>query len=268
MKIVAEIGLAHDGSLGNALAFVDACANAGVDAVKFQCHSGDPVSKFRQGTHFPQDDTRQDYWQRTDFLIDQWQQIKNQCKSRGIEFGLSVFSELAVRTLNCHSFYPDFWKLGSGVSSSQEIIKAIGSHDVVASFGMSSRLESAIGLVYYDPKRTTVLSCVSEYPCPPEHCGVDALDAINLRIKGYSIGISDHSGTIWPSIVAASERADMAEVHVCWNRQCFGADVAASITIDELKQLVEGVRFVERMKPVDKDKMAEELKPMREIFCQ
>ena len=62
----------------------------------------------------------------------------------------------------------------------------------------------------------------------------------------------------------------MIEVHVTLSRQMFGPDVVASITTEELKQLAEGVRFIERMRanPVDKDAMAQEMAPMRSLFTK
>ncbi len=266
MKIVAEVGLAHEGSLGMALAYIDACAKAGVDAVKFQCHDFDKVNRFRFGTDFPQDATRQDFWMRTKFTIDQWRLIKDRCHEDNVEFGLSVFAPMAAtQFIECHC-QPDFWKLGSGVSGSVEMIIAAADRPVVASFGMSTAAEMARALTHYDSYRTTVLHCISEYPCRPENCSYIEPDC---RKFGFGVGLSDHSGTIWPGICAASVGADMLEVHVTWSKECFGPDVSSSLTIDELRQLVQGVRFVEKMRanPVDKDAMAEKLKPMREIFC-
>ncbi len=50
----------------------------------------------------------------------------------------------------------------------------------------------------------------------------------------------------------------------------FGPDVPASVTIEELRQLVDGVRFVERMRanPVDKDAVAADMAPLRAIFTK
>ncbi len=62
----------------------------------------------------------------------------------------------------------------------------------------------------------------------------------------------------------------MVEVHVTLSREMFGPDVVASITTGELKQLVEGVRFIEKMRgnPVDKDAIAREMAPMRSLFTK
>ncbi len=53
----------------------------------------------------------------------------------------------------------------------------------------------------------------------------------------------------------------MLEVHVTLSREMFGPDVPVSLTTEELRQLVDGVRFIERMRahPVDKDACAAEL---------
>jgi N-acetylneuraminate synthase len=82
-------------------------------------------------------------------------------------------------------------------------------------------------------------------------------------------GISDHSGTIWPALVAASRGYAMAEVHVVFSRECFGPDVTSSITTAELKQLCEGVKFIRRMgRNASKDALAAELSETRKVFCE
>ncbi len=84
------------------------------------------------------------------------------------------------------------------------------------------------------------------------------------------MGISDHSGTIFPALAAATLGASIIEVHVTFSRQMFGPDVTSSVTIDELEQLVKGVRFIEKMRnnAIDKNEMAEELVLMRDLFTK
>ena len=65
MEIIAEVGLAHDGSLSQAHAYVDACAKAGVGTVKFQCHTGDVMSEWRVEPDWEHDENRRAYWLRT-----------------------------------------------------------------------------------------------------------------------------------------------------------------------------------------------------------
>jgi N-acetylneuraminate synthase len=71
-------------------------------------------------------------------------------------------------------------------------------------------------------------------------------------------------------LAAAALGADVLEVHVTLSREMFGPDVPVSVTTGELRQLVEGIRFIELMNanPVNKDEMANELKPMRDLFTK
>jgi N-acetylneuraminate synthase len=84
------------------------------------------------------------------------------------------------------------------------------------------------------------------------------------------VGLSDHSGTIYPGLAAATLGIEALEVHVTLSREMFGPDVKASVTTGELRQLCEGVRFIERMRmnPVAKDNMAAELAPLRSMFSK
>jgi N-acetylneuraminate synthase len=82
------------------------------------------------------------------------------------------------------------------------------------------------------------------------------------------VGLSDHSGTIYAGLAAATIGIEALEVHVTLSREAFGPDVPCSVTTEELRRLVEGIRFIERMNahPVDKDEMAGELEQTRRTF--
>src|SRR6476469_2650682 len=100
--IIAEVAQAHDGSLGLAHAFIDAIADAGADAVKFQTHiaaaestPGEPWRiKFSE-----QDATRYDYWKRMEFTEPQWHGLKKHFEEKGLQFLSSPFSVEAVELL-------------------------------------------------------------------------------------------------------------------------------------------------------------------------
>ena len=80
MFIIAEIAQAHEGSLGIAHSYIDALAETGVNAVKFQIHIAEAESsvyeKFRVNFSY-EDQTRYDYWKRTEFTPEQWGGLKN-----------------------------------------------------------------------------------------------------------------------------------------------------------------------------------------------
>jgi N-acetylneuraminate synthase len=140
---------------------------------------------------------------------------------------------------------------------------------VYLSSGMSSleELDAAVARVQAAGVELVVLQCTSEYPCPPEKVGLNLVELFQKRY-GCKVGLSDHSGTIFPGLAAAVGGISVLEIHVTFSRQMFGPDVPASITFEELRELTRGVRFIEAMRanPVDKDSMAVAKLELRQIF--
>jgi N-acetylneuraminate synthase len=156
------------------------------------------------------------------------------------------------------------------VSNAQLLERMIASKlPIWLSSGMSplAELDGVVEKIKNGGSSLTVFQCTSMYPTPPEKVGLNMIPVLRQRY-GCGVGLSDHSGTIFAGLAAATLGIDVLEVHVTLSREMFGPDVPASVTTDELKQLVDGVRFIEKMKaaPVDKDAVGADLKPMRAIF--
>src|SRR5437667_12254227 len=124
---------------------------------------------------------------------------------------------------------------------------------VWAGMSPSEEVDAAIARIRVRRLPFAVLQCTSKYPCPPEQVGLNLLGFFRERY-GCPVGLSDHSGSVYPGLAAVTLGAEVLEVHVTLSREMFGPDVAASGTTGELRQLVEGVRFIEGMQlhPVDK----------------
>lgn len=272
--IVAEIAQAHDGSLGTAHAYIDACAGAGADAIKFQTHiaaaestPGEPWRvKFSR-----QDTSRYDYWKRMEFTEEQWHGLKQHADECSIQFLSSPFSIEAVDLLTDVGVAA--WKVASGEVSNTPMLERMlaTGRPMLLSSGMSSlhELDAAVALVQHHEVPLTVLQCTSAYPCPPEKIGLNLLSFFRQRYN-CPVGLSDHSGSIYAGLAAVTLGATMLEVHVTFSREMFGPDVPASVTIEELRQLVTGIRCIEAMlaHPVDKDTMAEMMIPLRHLFTK
>jgi N,N'-diacetyllegionaminate synthase len=270
--IVAEIAQAHDGSLGAGHAYIDAVAGAGVDAVKFQTHiaaaESTPDEKFR--VQFSrQDATRFDYWKRMEFTPHQWRELADHARERGLMFLSTPFSFAAVDLLE--SLDVPAWKIGSGELTNLPLLERLATtgRPVLLSSGMASweDLDRAVEVVRSAGAPVAVLQCTTAYPCPPEKIGLNVVGELRERY-GCPVGLSDHSGTIYASLAAVTLGANLLEVHVVFSRECFGPDVSASVTTAELKELVEGIRFLERAlaSPLDKDRQAAEMAETRKLF--
>ena len=272
--IIGEVAQAHDGSLGTAHCFIDAIAEAGADAVKFQTHIAAAEStpaepwrvKFSQ-----QDETRYEYWKRMEFTEPQWQGLQQHAADRGLLFLSSPFSVEAVELLSRIGVAA--WKIASGEVSNPMMLARIAETKlpVLLSTGMSdlNEIDAAVDRIKSNDFPLAVLQCTSAYPSSPESVGLNLLACFRERYQ-CAAGLSDHSGTIYPGLAAATLGASVLEVHVTLSREMFGPDVPASLTTSELRQLVDGVRFTEKMlaNPVDKDAAASDMGQLRATFSK
>ena len=272
--IIGEVAQAHDGSLGAAHAYIDAIAEAGADAVKFQTHlaAAESTAAEQWRVKFSyQDATRYDYWKRMEFTEEQWHGLAHHATERGLVFLSSPFSFEAVDLLERVGV--PAWKIASGEVNNLPLFEKILAtrKPILLSTGMSSlaEIDAAVAKIKQADLPFVVMQCHTAYPCPPEKIGLNMLQVFRERYA-CSVGLSDHSGTIYPGLAGAALGLQALEVHVTFNRQMFGPDVPASVTTAELGQLVEGVRFIEKMlaHPADKDATAVALQPLRELFTK
>jgi N-acetylneuraminate synthase len=272
--IIGEVAQAHDGSLALAHAFIDAIAAAGADAVKFQTHiasaESTPAEPWRS-RFATQDRTRYDYWRRMEFAEEHWQGLREHAQRAQLQFLSSPFSIEAVELLERVGV--DAWKIASGEVSNGPLLDRVASTrlPVLLSSGMSSlhELDAAVARVRAHQAPITVLQCTSTYPCGPEQIGLNMIPVLRSRYD-CPVGLSDHSGTIYPGLAAAMLGISVIEVHITLSPHMFSPDQSASLTPEALRTLVDGIRFIERMcaSPVDKDAAAASLLPLRDIFTK
>jgi N-acetylneuraminate synthase len=257
--IIAEVAQAHDGSIGMAHAFVNAVADAGADAVKFQTHIAAAESTYNEPWRIKfslQDNKRYDYWKRMEFTKDQWCDLAELAKRKNLEFLSSPFSFEALEMLEKVGM--PAWKVASGEVNNLPLLERMAKtkKPVLLSSGLSSwsELDNAVDLLKRFSSPFCIFQCTTEYPVPPEKIGLNLLEDIRSRY-GCPVGLSDHSGMIFSSLAAAVLGAEMVEVHVTFSKHAFGPDVEASLTIENLKELVKGVRFIEKIlsHPIDKN---------------
>jgi len=271
IPIIAEIGQSHDGSLGILHSLIDAISGAGGQVIKFQMHYADVESsehdQFR--VSFSRvDRTRQDYWRRMELTPKQWLEIKEHCESLGCEFLCTPFSVHAVRVLE--EIGVKRYKVGSGDISNHLLLEAIRrtGKPVILSSGMSNYDELDVAVKIFADSKThvSILQCTSQYPAPPSRWGLNLISEIRDRYL-VPVGLSDHSGSIYPGLSAAALGAELLEVHVTFDRRMFGPDASSSLEIAELSQLVQGVRAIKEAidNPVDKSDLSD-VEQMRALF--
>lgn len=270
--LIAEVGQAHDGSLGMAHAFLDAAADAGADAIKFQTHIASEESTTDEPFRVQfsrQDEHRYAYWRRMEFTSEQWCGLADHARDRGLLFLSSPFSGAAVRLLS--DMGVPAWKVGSGEAIGSDLLAMIMQTrlPVLLSTGMSSWKEIDTALAQLEDQSISyaVLQCTSRYPTPFSEVGLNILDEMQQRYS-CPVGLSDHSGSVYPCLAALARGSSLLEIHVTFDRRMFGPDTSSSITFHELSQLREARdAFIEMDRhPVDKDVVADSMRTMRKMF--
>ena len=206
-----------------------------------------------------------------EFTEPQWQELRRHAVERDLLFLSSPFSIEALEMLQRVGV--SAWKVASGEVSNLPLLDRMleTGLPMLLSSGMSplSELDAAVDRVKHRGNPLVVLQCTSAYPCPPEQTGLQLIPEFAQRYD-CAIGLSDHSGTVYPGLAAATLGIGVLEVHVTLSREMFGPDVAASVTSAELRQLVDGVRFIERMlfAAPNKDVLARETASLRSAFTK
>jgi N,N'-diacetyllegionaminate synthase len=269
--LIAEIGQAHEGSLGILHSYIDALAPTGVDAVKFQIHIAEAESSIHEPFRVKfslEDKTRFDYWKRMGFTLEQWKGIKQHCEGLGLDFICSPFSNLAVDWLE--EIGVEQYKIGSGEVTNFLLLEKIAQtgKPVILSSGMSSYAELDQTVAFLKERKVdfSIMQCTTAYPTQPEQYGLNVMQELQKRYN-VPVGFSDHSAKTATCIAAAALGASVLEFHVVFDRQLFGPDSKSSLTISEIKDLVSAVRNIAAAvsNPIDKNNIAE-FSTLKQIF--
>ena len=272
--IVAEIAQAHDGSLGMAHSYIDAVSKTGADAIKFQTHIAEAESTLDEEFRAPmsgQDKNRFEYWKRISFTREQWVELKKHSEEKGLIFLSSAFSEEAVNLLA--DIGMPAWKVGSGEVFNLSLINLMlrKGGPIILSSGMSKWEELKKIIKYISSKggNPAILQCTSKYPTPLEEVGLNVLKDYKETFNIPS-GISDHSGTPWPSLASLAYEADFLEVHVSFDRSIYGPDSSSSLNFSELSMVCEANKAfsIMRRNPVDKNINAQNLSETKILFTK
>lgn len=272
--IIGEVAQAHDGSLGTAHAYIDAIADAGADAVKFQTHIAEAESTPEEPWRIKfskQDATRYDYWRRMEFTLEQWKGLKKHCEDRNIVFMSSPFSFEAVDLLM--KVGTKVWKIASGEVNNLPMIRRLVDTKlpILFSSGLSymEEISAAINLCKQGDVPFGLFQCTTAYPCPPEKVGLNVLEAYREQFD-CPIGLSDHSGEIFPGLAAVSQGCELLEVHVTFHKKMFGPDVPASLDLEQFGELIRGTRFIETMlgNPINKKDQVDGASDLRNLFTK
>ena len=250
-RIIAEIGVNHNGSLEMALDLIEKCANAGADIVKFQTFSAQRLAS--------RDAPKADYQIKQDGEGSQFEMLKRlelsdddhrvliqHCIDNRVEFLSTGFDEIDLEMLVNLGITQI--KIPSGEMTNLPYLRAVASYQlpVLMSTGMATmeEVEASISALLdagLQRNNLTILHCTSSYPAPDNELNLNAMIAMQ-RHFGLPVGYSDHSEGIEASVIAACLGATVIEKHVTLDRRLPGPDHLASIEPKNLTELASIIR--------------------------
>ncbi|MDP3770236.1 MAG: N-acetylneuraminate synthase family protein [Candidatus Sungbacteria bacterium] len=237
--------------LENAKKLVKAAKAAGADAVKFQTHNveDEQLNITVTSPHFKGADRYSWVTRNTHAtpLNEFWRPLKAYCDESGIIFHSTPMSRGAAKILQ--ELDVPFWKVGSGDILDFVMLDFLAStkKPIIISSGMSTLEELDLTMDFLKRRNAEVilLHCVSKYPCPPEELRLATIDFLHKRY-GVIIGFSDHSIGIDSAFAAVALGARVIEKHFSLSRDLWGADHKVSMTPEEMRELVTGIRAIEQ----------------------
>ncbi len=244
---IAEVSANHMGSLERAHQLVDAAANAGASAVKFQTYTADtmtldlPEFSVIEGHELWGGRTLYSLYQEAMTPWDWHPELFEHCRERGVIPFSSPFDRTAVEFLE--SLNAPMYKIASLESSDHELIKLVGEtgKPVIASTGATEfeEIESLVEVFRATGnKDLTLLVCTSSYPAEPSEAHIRRMKTLSDAF-GVKVGLSDHTLGIGVSVAAIALGATAIEKHITIKRSDGGADGAFSMEPSEFKALVE-----------------------------
>lgn len=277
--IIAEAGVNHNGNRDMAMQLVDAAADAGADAVKFQTFKASKLASANVEKATYQKSTTPEAESQLDMLLklelpEVWhRELQSHAQQRGIAFLSTAFDDTSLQFLETLNL--PLYKVPSGELTNAPLLWRFAKtgKPLIISTGMStlSEVEEGLAVIAHALHATnepsgmadvwqcwsnpdaraklqghvTLLHCTSQYPTPWNEVNLRAMDTLAAAF-GLDVGYSDHTKGAVVSIAAVARGAVVIEKHFTLDRTLPGPDHQASLEVDELKQMITDIRALEQ----------------------
>tara|TARA_B100000795_G_C22805767_1_gene444805 strand:- start:4234 stop:5253 length:1020 start_codon:yes stop_codon:yes gene_type:complete len=247
--IIAEAGDQHFGSVKLAKEMALKAKSCNVSAIKFQHHLPDEEMLKEIPLSTNMNEPLYDFLVKNALSIEEHSEVSKYCDEIGIEYMCTPFSYKASIELIEHTNIKRF-KIGSGEMTDIPSLKKIADLGLpmIISTGMSTYDE--IDNTYYSlvekVEDLSLLYCVSEYPPVYEDMNLLNIQDMIKRYPDATIGHSDHTPDLYTAFAAVAIGAKIVEKHIILDKKMPGPDQSVSIDFDDLHQLVDGIRKIER----------------------
>lgn len=251
IKLVAEIGINHNGDLNIAKKLIDMAVRCNCDFVKFQkrtintVYSEKDLAKFRES---PWGTTQRQQKQGLEFGKEEYDEINGYCKQAGIQWFASAWdleSQDFLKSYGC-----EVNKVASAMTTNLDFLNRVASEQkyTFVSTGMCtiSDVDKAVEIFRDHSCDFCLMHSVSIYPANDEDLNLRNIEMLRDRYN-CDVGYSGHERSVSPSIVAACLGASVIERHITLDRSMYGSDQSASLEEPGLKSLSDQLQKLPRV---------------------
>ena len=246
--ITGEIGINHNGELANALALIDAAADAGCDAVKFQKRTPE-IATPRDQWDIERDTpwgrmTYIDYRHRVEFGETEYAEIAKHARERGIHWFASPWDTEAVDFLE--QLDVPAHKVASASLTDDELLRKLRAtgRTVILSTGMSTMRQIRHAVEVLGSENIVLCHATSTYPAAAKELNLRMIHTLQGEFPNVPIGYSGHETGLQTTVAAVAIGAVFVERHITLDRAMWGSDQAASVEPQGLQRLVRDIRAV------------------------
>ena len=250
-KIIAEIGINHNGDLELAKKLISAAYNCGVDLVKFQkrdinlVYDKETLDSPRES---PWGTTNRDQKKGLEFGQKEYEEIDRFCKNLKIEWFASAWDLNSLNFLS--KFQLNYNKIASAMIVDEDFLDNVAKQKkyTFISVGMSTmkHVQKAVDIFKSNDCKFELMHCISAYPFDDHQANLKMIEVLRKKFN-CKVGYSGHEkGGVAISYAAVALGASSLERHFTLDRAMYGSDQAASITPEGLLKLVSGIRKIEK----------------------
>ena len=246
--VIAEIGLNHNGDVEVARRLIDAAADAGAQAVKFQKRTPEVSTPEHMKSVLRQtpwgEMTYLDYRYRVEFDRAQYIEIGDHATLRGLDWFASPWDEPAVEFLEDLGVAAH--KVASASLTDRGLLRALQAtgKPIILSTGMSTLEQIELAVEDIGTERLVLLHATSTYPLPPHETNLRMIPTLKAMYPGVPVGYSGHEQGLQISLAAVGLGAVAVERHITLDRRMWGSDQQASLEPHEFAALIRDIRIV------------------------
>lgn len=237
IKIIAEIGINHDGLYDKAAALVFAAAGTGAHAVKFQYRNLDNAYSSGSSREIGDESLLREIHKA--FLPpEQLLALARLSREQGLEVGISFFDVQDIQDFGSSVAEFDFFKLPSAELTNVPLIDALmalGRH-LYISTGCHTEAEIEVAFSRLPPGGWSPMHCISNYPLSLQNARLGYISHLRRRWH-CDVGYSSHDDNWEACLLAMQLGANTIERHITLDREAAGLDHSSSSTPDEFSRM-------------------------------